>query len=67
MDHTLRNGATNWALVAHAYNPSYLGSHVGDDCGSRPALTVKLHENPSQQKKMRPHGACLSSQLQWEA
>jgi hypothetical protein len=29
--------ADSWALVAHAYNPSYPGGRDQEDCGSKPA------------------------------
>jgi hypothetical protein len=41
-------------LVAHAYNPSYLGGRDQEDCGSKPAEANSswepIFKNPSQKR-----------------
>jgi hypothetical protein len=39
-------------MVAHTYNPSYLGDLDGEDHSSRSAQANKLMRPPSQQKKL---------------
>jgi hypothetical protein len=34
---TIQNAVASWALVAHAYNPSYSGGRDQEDLGSKPA------------------------------
>jgi hypothetical protein len=46
----------SWVPVAHAYNPSYLGGRVQEDCGSKPAQAKKFHKNLSQKKPFTKMG-----------
>jgi hypothetical protein len=45
---------TNWALVAHTYNPSYSGGRDQEDCGLKLALDkqfVRPYLENTQHKK----------------
>jgi hypothetical protein len=44
-----------WALVAHAYNPSYSGGRDQENCGSQPAL-VKQFTRPYLEKTHHKKG-----------